>query len=149
YQPVRDERLGQDPYAGEYSFRHAGAALRLTAASRIKDGDRLRVSWYHPVLVHGSQVAGCLTEPKVYELLEDQARRVNDLFRPRTFFMSHDELRVAGWCRSCRDSGKSPGELLAENVRRCVKAVRAVSPDARVVVWSDMFDPQHNAVDRY
>ena len=36
--PVRDVRLGQDPYAGEYSFRHAAPSLQLTASSRIKDG---------------------------------------------------------------------------------------------------------------
>jgi hypothetical protein len=149
FEEVRDPRLGQEPYAGEYSFRHAGPALRLTAASRIKDGDRLRVSWYHPVLVHGEQVACCLTEPKVYDLLRDQARRVNDLFQPGTFFMSHDELRVAGWCRSCQAAGKTPGALLADNVRRCVEILKAVNPKARIVVWSDLFDPNHNAVERY
>src|SRR3954451_21702843 len=90
--PVRDARLGQDPYAGEYSFRHAGPALRLTAGSRIKDGDRLRVSWDPLVIVHGSQVMCCLTEPKVHYLQEAQAGRVNDLFKPRTFLVSHDEI---------------------------------------------------------
>ncbi len=63
--------------------------------------------------------------------------------------MSHDELRVAGWCRSCREAHKTPGELLAANVRRCVEILKEVNPQARVVVWSDMFDPNHNAVDQY
>ena len=53
FQPVRDAKLGLVPNRGDYSYRHAGAALQLTAASRIKDGDRLRVSWYHPILTHG------------------------------------------------------------------------------------------------
>ncbi len=149
YLPVRDEKLGQVPYAGEYSFDHAGAALRLAPGSRIKDGDRLRVSWYHPVITQGFQVMCCLTEPKVYDLLRDQARRVNDLFHPKTFFMSHDEIRVANWCRACQDRHKTPGALLAENARRCVAILKEVSPEARVVVWSDMFDPYHNAVDHY
>jgi hypothetical protein len=30
-----------------------------------------------------------------------------------------------------------------------VEIVRAVNPKAKLVVWSDMFDPHHNAVDRY
>jgi hypothetical protein len=149
FRPLRDLKLGQAPYAGEYSFDHAGPALQLTGGSRLKEGDRLRVSWYHPVLTHGSQVACCLSEPKVYELLRDQARRVNELFHPRTFFMSHDELRVAGWCRACQATGKTPGALLAANARRCVEILKEVNPDARVVVWSDMFDPHHNAVDHY
>jgi hypothetical protein len=149
FQPVRDGKLGQEPYAGEFGFRHPGAALQLAPGSRIQDRDRLRVSWYHPVLTHGEQVMCCLTEPKVYDLLRDQARRVNELFHPTTFFMSHDEIRVAGWCRACQATGKTPGELLADNARRCVAILQEINPRARVVVWSDMFDPYHNAVDRY
>lgn len=147
--PVRDAKLGMVPYRGEYSFRHPGAALQLPAGSRIKDGDRLRVSWYHPILTHENQVMCCLTEPKVYELLRDQAKRVNELLKPTTFFMSHDEIRVAGWCRACRQAGQTPGAILADNTRRCVDILKEINPKARIVVWSDMFDPNHNAVDRY
>ncbi len=144
--PVRDPKLGQTPYAGEFDFRHPGATLELTPDSRIRDGQRLRVSWYHPVIIHEGQVMCCLAEPKVAELLRDQARRVNDLFKPKTFFLSHDEVRVLGWCKACRESRKTPGELLAANARRCAEIVKEVSPSARVAVWSDMFDPYHNAV---
>src|SRR5207249_7607147 len=76
-------------------------------------------------------------------------KRVHDLLRPKTFFMSHDEIRVANWCRACRERNQSPGELLADNVKRCVGIIRDISPKAQIVVWSDMFDPNHNAVDRY
>jgi hypothetical protein len=149
FMPVRDAKLGMDPWAGEYKFNHAGAALRLTENSRIKDGDKLRVSWYHPVITHGEQLMCCLSDPQVYDRLRDQAKRVNELLRPTTFFMSHDEIRVAGWCRDCEKSGKTPGALLAANVRRCVEIIKEVNPKARIVVWSDMFDPNHNAVDHY
>jgi hypothetical protein len=146
---VRDAKLGTDPYAGEYKYRHAGPTLQLTENSRIKDGDKLRVSWYHPILTHEYQVMCCLSEPKVYELLKDQAKRVNDLLKPSTFFMSHDEIRVAGWCKACQDAKKTPGALLADNARRCVEIIKEINPKARIVVWSDMFDPNHNAVERY
>jgi hypothetical protein len=149
FEPIADPKLGQDPFAGEYEFRHEGPSVRLKANSRIEEGERLAISWYHPVLVHGEQVACCLTEPKVDELLRDQARRVEDLFHPRTYFMSHDELRVANWCRACRDRKLTAGQLLADNVRRCTGILREINPDAEVFVWSDMFDPNHNAVERY
>jgi len=147
--PVRDAKLGQEPYAGEFSFDHPAPALQLAPDSRIKDGDHLSIGWYHPVLVHGEQVMCCLSEPKVYDLLRDQAKRVHDLLKPKTWFMSHDEIRVGNWCRACRDARKMPGELLADNVSRCVKIIRELDPKAAIVVWSDMFDPHHNAVDRY
>jgi hypothetical protein len=91
----------------------------------------------------------CLSEPKVYEVLRDQVRRVHELLRPKTFFMGHDEIRVANWCRACTERGLTPGALLADNVRRCVKLIRDLNPEAEIVVWSDMFDPHHNAVERY
>jgi hypothetical protein len=149
FEPVKDETMLKNAGTGRWEFGHKGPTIRLAAGSRIKDGDKVRVSWYHPVLVHGEQVACSLLAPKVFELLNDQARRVNDLFHPKTFFMSHDEIRVAGWDETATKSGLTPGGQLAENARRCVKILRDVSPAARVVVWSDMFDPNHNAVDNY
>lgn len=149
FQPIRDPKLGRDPYAGLYGLHHPGPTLRLTENSRIKEGDRLRVGWYHPIITLDAQVMCCLTEPKVYDLLRDQARRVNDLFHPQTFFMGHDDIRLAGWCRSCASRKETPGELLADNARRCVDILKEVNPQARVIVWSDMFDPRHNAVEHY
>jgi hypothetical protein len=149
YQPVSDPKLGRVPYAGEFEFDHPPARLQLADHSRIKNGETLKVSWYHPVLIHGNQVACCLTEPKVYDLLRDQAQRVNELLHPKTFFMSHDELRVANWCKTCQATGRTPGQLLADNVRRCTAILNQINPRAGVVVWSDMFDPNHNAVKDY
>jgi hypothetical protein len=149
FEPVRDPKLGVEPYAGVFSFKHAGPSIRLTAESRIKDGDRLHASWYHPVQVHGEQMTCCLSEPKVYERLRDQAKRVHQLLKPKTYMMSHDEIRVANWCKACQATGKAPGEQLADNVRRCVEIIKEIDPKAKVLVWNDMFDPNHNAVDNY
>lgn len=149
FEPVVDAKLGRVPWEGEYEFDHAGPAIKITPRSRIKNGDSLRVSWYHPAITHDSQVMCCLSEPKLATILVDQARRLNALFHPRTFFMSHDEIRVANWCQACQGSKRTPGELLAENARLCTSILKRVNPQARVVVWSDMFDPHHNAVDKY
>jgi hypothetical protein len=149
FEPVIDPQLGNAPWRGEYEFDHAGAKIRIKPGSRIKSGDRLLVSWYHPIITQSSQVMCCLSEPKLDQILRDQARRVNELFHPRTFFMSHDEIRVANWCKACRDRRLTPGQLLAENVRQCSTILKSVNPNARIVVWSDMFDPNHNAVDSY
>jgi hypothetical protein len=149
FEPVVDPKLGRVPYEGEYEFDHPGAPLRLTSNSRIKDGDPLKVGWYHPVLVLGSYAACCLSEPKVYDLLRDQARRVDALYHPKTFFMQHDELRVANWCRACQSRKLTPGQLLADNARKCVQFIEEAHPGAKAVVWSDMFDPTHNAVKDY
>jgi hypothetical protein len=149
FAPVADPKLGKVPWEGEYEFDHPGATIRITPRSRIKNGDRLRVSSYHPVITHGSQVMCCLSEPKLDDILLDQARRINQLFHPKTFFMSHDEIRVANWCLACQNRKLSPGQLLADNARRCTRLLKSVNPNARIVVWSDMFDPDHNAINNY
>lgn len=147
FEPVVDPKLGRVPWDGEYAFDDDGPPIRLTANSRIKDGQTLRASWYHPFAVHGLQVMCCPSDPKVEALLRDQAKRVNELFRPRTFFMSHDEIRCLNWDQSCLDRNLTPGEILADNVKRCVAILDETAPGCEIVVWSDMFDPNHNAVE--
>ncbi len=149
FERVVDPKLGAVPWGGEYEFNHPGARLVVRRSSRLRPGDRILVSWYHPVITVGGQVMCCLSEPKVEEILRDQARRVEALFHPRSYFMSHYEIRVANWCKACQDRKMTPGALLADNVRLCTRIIASVTPRARVFVWSDMFDPHHNAVDSY
>lgn len=35
--------------------------------------------------------------------------------------------------------------MLADNVSTCIKILREVNPGGQIYVWSDMFDPNHNA----
>jgi hypothetical protein len=149
FAPLVDPKLGRVPWNGEYEFDHAAPKLSILPGSRIRSGTRLLVSWYHPVITHGFQVMCCLSDPKLTTILGDQAKRVNELFHPKTFFMSHDEIRVMNWCASCRARKLSPGAILADSARQCVDILKSVNPNARIVVWSDMFDPYHNAVDNY
>jgi hypothetical protein len=143
---LRDAAMGTTPWPGEFDVYHRPPVLRLLPGSRIRDGQRLRVSYYHAVTIYDNQVPCSLSEPRVFEVLEDQIRRVQKLFAPRTWFLSHDEIRVAGWSEPEVTSGRTTGQLLADNVRRCGEIVRRISPESRVCVWSDMFDPSHNAV---
>jgi len=50
-----------------------------------------------------------------------------------------------GWDDSCVKSGKTSGQILADNIRRCVAIAMKVDPGKSIVVWNDMFDPYHNA----
>jgi hypothetical protein len=144
-----DPKMGSTPWAGSYDVYHEPPELKILPASRIKEGQRLRVSFCHTVTVYDGQVTCCLAEPQVFEVLEDQVRRVEALLKPKTYFLSHDEIRVANWCDACRRQGRTAGQLLAENVRRCTLIVRKINPQSRLCIWSDMFDPHHNARDKF
>jgi hypothetical protein len=53
------------------------------------------------------------------------------------------------WDQACQSRQLTPGQLLADNVRKCTEIIKKLRPDAKIWVWSDMFCPQENAVDEY
>jgi len=149
FEEGRDYQRIADPILNPWSAWHDEPPIRLTSNSRIHEGDRLRVSYYHPIVVYEDRVNACLSEPAVFDAWAAEVRRANDLYHPAAFFMSHDEIRVANQCALCRSRNLTAGELLAANVKQCAAIIRQIRPDAEIWVWSDMFDPMHNAVDHY
>ncbi len=149
YEEGRDYQPIADPLLNPWWAYHDEPSIRLAAATRIREGARLRVSCYHPIVVYQDRLNTCLSEPKVFEDWEAEVKHADELLHPKAFFMSHDEIRVANQCAACRGKGMSAGELLAWNVQRAARIIRKIRPDAEIWVWSDMFDPMHNAVDHY
>jgi hypothetical protein len=142
FQELRDPLLGAKPWPGEYDSFHEPPALK----TGLPEGTKLRASYYHAVTVYDGQAMICLSDPKTYGLLREQARRMHEAWGAKAYMMSHDEVRVANWCEDCRKRKLTPGELLADNARRCLAILREINPGGRVYVWGDMFDPNHNAV---
>jgi hypothetical protein len=149
YEEGKDFEPVKDPKLAPYAYYHDPLAIRLTADSRIRDGARLWVSYYHPLMNPAGQPNCCLSDPKLYDILRDEVKRVNDLLHPKVFFMQHDEIRIGNWDASCQDRHLTAGQILADNVRKCIDIIRDIRPDADIWVWSDMFDPMHNAVGGY
>ena len=144
FEPPADSLLGNKPWPGEYTAWHEPPEIRTHG---LADGTRLRVSYFHANIIHDGQVCACVGEPALQRLLEDQARRVHDALQPDSFLMSHDEWRVIGWDEVC--ANRSPGRIAADNLRFCTDLLRKTAPSSRILVWSDMFDPHHNAVKLY
>lgn len=145
FENLADPLMGTKPYNGCYTVWHEPPVLK----TGLPDGTRLLADWHHVVTVHDDQAGICPSEPHTLEAMRDQVERVNQLWQPAGFMMSHDEIRVWNQCAACRARNLSAGQLLADNVRSCAKIIRAVAPAARLYVWSDMFDPNHNARDNY
>ncbi|MDB5321178.1 MAG: hypothetical protein JWN40_2809, partial [Phycisphaerales bacterium] len=139
FEAIKDPRMGMVPWAGGYEVFHESPGIHTKG---LADGTELRVSWYHPHVVYDEQMACCLAEPKVKEILTDQAQRMRKLWNAPGYMMSHDENRVCNQDEACLKTGKTPGELLAENARFCTRLLEG----ATVYAWNDMFDPFHNAV---
>lgn len=147
FQPLSDPKMGRRLWPGSYDLYHEPPRLKLSA--NIPEGAKLRVSCFHAVTVHDDQANICPSEPKTVELLRDQARRMHAAWGAKGYMMSHDEIRVLNWCDACRKRNLTAGQILADNVKTCAAILREVNPHGRVYVWSDMFDPNHNAHDDY
>ncbi len=143
FTPIVDSRFHvRDPY-------HEPPVVLLTPDTRIQDGERLRVSYYHPSMIYEFKNSGCLSEQKIYEEWREQVTMLRDLFHPLGYLMDYDEVRVANWCEACHSRGMTPGQLLADHLRRSAQIIREVQPGAEMWLWGDMVDPMANAVDGY
>lgn len=129
------------------NFDRPDPTLKILPNSRIKDGQRLRVSWYHPMLIYESQVTVCMGEPEVYEIFEHEAALLWERLRYRKALLNMDEVRMGGSCQACE--GKDMARLLGECITKQVQALRRYNPKVEVYVWSDMLDPNHNARSDY
>ncbi|MBT3231322.1 MAG: T9SS type A sorting domain-containing protein [Calditrichaeota bacterium] len=145
---VIDTLTGMVPYAGNYDIYHTPPEIEVIG-NRINDGDALLVDFYHPIVIHNYQVMCCPSEEAVYDLVTQDAETVTELLQPDAYFLSHDEIRVLNWDAACQQRGMTPAEILADNVQRVMDIYRGVTEDAELFIWSDMFDPFHNANDNY
>ncbi|MFB3828157.1 MAG: hypothetical protein ACE15B_15415 [Bryobacteraceae bacterium] len=142
YGPIVDPRLN-------HRFDHEAPPLALTAGTRIRPGERLRVSWYHSLAVNDGQVTVCMSEPRIYEIFREQARRMHELLGAGRYILSMDEIRAGGTCEACRRRGLSMAEILGDCITRQMEALRDANPGADIYSWSDMLDPNHNAHGNY
>ncbi len=133
----------EDPTYSPYRVDRDAPPLRLLPGSRIQEGERLRVSWYHSLAINESQVTVCMAEPEVYEIFDHEAALLAQHLRPRRVLLNMDEVRMGGTCQAC--AGRDMGELLGECITRQVAILRRHLPDVEVYIWSDMLDPHHNA----
>lgn len=143
---VVDPKLGHDPNPGYFTNWHDQPVVAVPAGSRLKEGDKVLAS-YHFTCTCGkpNNVNICMSEPKTYEIIEKQMRWMKENAQADAYMLSHDEIRMQGWDDSCAKTGKTSGQILADCVRRCVEIVKRVEPGKPVMVWNDMFDPNHNA----
>ncbi|MGC8990906.1 MAG: hypothetical protein ACP5MD_12365, partial [Verrucomicrobiia bacterium] len=132
-----------DPEYSPYRIDRPAPPLKLIDGSRIQDGQRLRASWYHTLLIHDSQITVCMAEPALYEIFDHESKLLAERLHPRRVLLNMDEVRMGGTCQACR--GRNMAELLGECITRQVQTLRKYILGVEVYIWSDMLDPNHNA----
>lgn len=149
YEEGRDYTVPHPVYP---AWKQGKDVVRLvrTASSSIKDGESLVLDAYAPAVVDGQQVSMCLSEPDLYERVAvDSAAHIERVLSPKRWFISIDEFRNGNLCAACRARNLTMGQIYADAVTRLHGIVRKTHPGADILMWSDMIDPNHNAVAQY
>ncbi len=128
-----------------FHYDHEGPPIRILPGSRVAAGERLRVGWYHGNFIYNDQTPICMSEPKLYDIWEEQIRLVHQALAPRYYMLNMDEIRAGGSCEACRKRMMTMGQMLGDTLTRQSNMIRAANPKAEVFVWSEMLDPNHNA----
>lgn len=140
--PVADPKLN-------FRFDHPCPSIRLLPGSRIREGQGLRVSYYHGMAINDGQVTVCMSEPKIYDLWRAQAALIQKHLAPKRWLLSMDEIRAGGSCAACKSRKMTMAQILGDCLTRQFEMIRGVNPQAEVFAWSDMLDPNHNAHGNY
>ena len=150
---ARDPNLGQavingNKIAGIYDYWHEEPLMTIPAGSRIKEGQKVLVSYYHAQTIMGYSTMCCMAEPKIWPLTVKHMALIHKALAPDAYCLPHDEIRHQGWDEACRRSGLSPAKLLADNIRRCVEVIRNEDPGKPIYIENDMIDPYMNAKEK-
>jgi len=148
YKEGRDYARVSDPKL-DFRWDHEGPALQIPAGSRIHSGDRLRVDYFHGTTIYRDQVPIDMSEPAVYDIWQRQVPLVEKYLAPNKYFLTMDEVRIGGFCETCKRRHLSMAQILGDCLTRQYRMLRAANPKMEIYVWSDMFDPNHNAREQY
>lgn len=129
---------------GWFQHEHSGTPLRIKNASL--EGKELSVDYYHAALPVDERGYVCcsLRHPKVLGLFRQQVAQIHRILSPKRWLINHDEIRAMG--HDPLSKCDSPAKILSENLRTCRDIIKSTSADAGVIVFSDMYDPNHNAI---
>jgi hypothetical protein len=142
---VEDPVCAVKPFPGEFPIDHEAPAIVLTADSRIKDGQKLLVSYYHHIRVYTDQDGISLEEPATWPIYEQVFKQIVQAWPTGHYMINYDEIRHGGWEAMPDPSIKTQGQLLAWHFKKSYDLVRKYDPKAVIYTWSDMFTPFHNA----
>jgi hypothetical protein len=145
-----DKKLGTAAgWLGEFDTYHQPPTFHIIKDGSIKNGDSLYITYYHAITIYDGQVMATMSDPKLYEQIENQFKILDSIIKPEIYFLNHDEIRVFNWDKGDSDRNMKPKEMLADNFKKSIDIVRKYNPNADIWDWSDMFDNFHNASNNY
>lgn len=149
FNPVADPRLASGGMFGD--FWHAPGTVTLPGTTTLLPGQTIAMDYYavQPIQSNGD-VGMCLTETGAQNFLQQNAQSItSNMPSTLNYLLSYDEMRHMDSCASCKAKNMTPGQLLGWHVTNTANLYQSLAPLASLYIWSDMFDPYHNAISNY
>jgi hypothetical protein len=129
---------------------YTSSPIRIPPQSGIRDGQEVSIDYYAITKIGNEGLGLCLTDPEVQQWAAANVQKVAALLPVDSpLFLQHDEMRHMNSCASCRRMNKTAGQLLAWSLQGLITSLAATVPARPLYIWSDMFDPWHNAHDHF
>jgi hypothetical protein len=116
--------------------------IKILPSGNIKNGNLLLVSYYRSYLINNTQTSVCMSNPGLYEIWNKSIDQINTVLKPKSYFLSMDEIRQGGYCTLCSNT---MSKTLGDCVTKLDNMIKSNNPEAEVFSWGDMFDPNLNA----
>ena len=155
YQEGRDFNYIADPQMVNWrtpftNLWHTPPTITLPSTTTLKPGQVVALDSYAVTMLPNEQVNMCFTEQGALDWQKSNAQAINAMVPADAgMMMQYDEIRQMNSCESCRAKGLTAGELLAQHAQQSTNLYQSVHPGGPIYVWSDMFDPYHNARNNY
>ncbi|MBL8810743.1 MAG: hypothetical protein JNM43_11245 [Planctomycetaceae bacterium] len=140
-----DQWRDSEVTANGFAHERKDISIRFKA-NAVDLNDIVSVNYFHATLPNASPGKICcsLRHSEVFELFEKQVNGIHDLIQPKRWLIDHDEIRAMG--HDPLGKGESPSVILAENRVKCIDLINRVDAEGQVILFNDMYDPNHNAV---
>jgi hypothetical protein len=146
FDAIHDRKLLTTPEFTNDNFHDPGP-ITLPLTTRLRPGQTVQLDYEAVVPVYDEAVSVCLTDPATERWMVANTRASAALApKGSPLLLSHDEIRQMNSCAQCRARQLTAGNLLAQHMAAFTAKLSSLGP---LYVWSDMFDPHHNAHDNY
>ena len=136
---------------GSFSVYHTPPTVTISNTNtHLLPGEAVKMDYYAVSPIYEYQNGASLTEQGVLDYMQSNLNSIRANFAAGTgVMMGYDEMRQMNSTKGAKDMNMTAGQLLAWHVAQTTSMIRAADGTAPLFTWSDMFDPNHNAVDNY
>ncbi|MFB3893405.1 MAG: PEP-CTERM sorting domain-containing protein [Phycisphaerae bacterium] len=137
---------------GAFSTYHTPPTVTINkATSSLKPGDQVKMDYYAvPGPIYNYESGASLIEPGMWAYCDKIIGNIKANSPAGTgVMMGYDEMRQMNTSAGEKALGLTAGQLLAQHVATLSAKLSGSLPNSPLFTWSDMFDPNHNAVNNY